>query len=102
MYDTEVSFVFQLFWLLKFWVRALFLNNFFHKAFVCCFWEPTLFIQQGQYARRPSLKEEKHQNISNYMTTMIISTFRWLEEKKKKEKKPKPDPHHIHLFCDIS
>lgn len=83
MYDTEVSFVFQLFWLLKFGVSALFLNNFFHKAFVCCFWEPALFIQQGQYTRRPSLKEGKHQNIINYTTTTIINTFRWLEEKKK-------------------
>lgn len=76
MYDTEVSFVFQLLWLLKFGVGALLLYNFFHKAFVCCFWEPTLFIQQGQYTRRPSLKEGKHQNIIKYMTTPIINTFR--------------------------
>lgn len=82
MYDTEVSFVFQLFWLLKFGVGALFLYNFFHKAFVCCLWEPTLFIQQGQYTRRPSLKERKHQNVIEHMTTPIINTFRCLETKK--------------------
>lgn len=81
MYDTEVSFVFQLFWLLKFGVGALFLYNFFHKAFVCCFWEPALFIQQGQYTRRASLKRGKYPNIIKYMTVSVIKTLEQLGKK---------------------
>jgi len=55
--DTEVSIIFELLGLLKFWVVAQFLDYFLHKGFVCGFGKPALLIQQSQDSRRTSLTE---------------------------------------------
>lgn len=57
--DTEVSIIFELLGLLKFWVVAQFLDYFLHKGFVCGFGKPALLIQQSQDSWRTILMEKR-------------------------------------------
>lgn len=55
--DAEIGFVLQLPRFLELAVSSLLLHQFVHKSFVGGFWEPALFIQQSQHARRIGLEK---------------------------------------------
>lgn len=78
MHNAEVSFVFQLFWLLELRVAALLLHHFFHKAFISSLWKPALFIQQGQYAGGTSLRTKQ----LNVRTSAKLKCFRSKRKRK--------------------
>ncbi len=58
MDDTEVCFILQFLGLEELGVSALLLEHLLHKALVCSFWEPALFIQQSENTRGAGLHTE--------------------------------------------
>lgn len=64
--DRKLCLVFELFRFGKFQMVPLCVHEFLHKGDICGFWEPTLFIQQGQDAWGVVL-----QRICNYYCTFI-------------------------------
>lgn len=64
MDDAEVGFILQFLGLEELGVIALLLEHLLHKALVCGFWKPALFIQQSKDTRGGGLHMEERKDVT--------------------------------------